>query len=131
VSTRVKLRRVSYPFVESNIAQQEPGECPYTPSLLHIVISIQTEIPFDATPGVHVIPGPRLRRPGAHPILLDPQAAGFSQITLGHSVVALNGPVISVTPHLRFQADCRVGWAVPEGSGTGAPVASDSSRPSP
>jgi hypothetical protein len=69
--------------------------------------------------------------PALTPSSSTPQAAGFSQITLGHSVVALNGPVISVTPHLRFQADCRVGWAVPEGSGTGAPVASDSSRPSP
>jgi hypothetical protein len=50
VSTRVKRRRVSYPFVESNIG----------------------EIPSDATTGVHVIPGPRLRRTGAHPIRLDP-----------------------------------------------------------
>src|SRR5580658_6854833 len=39
---RVKRRRISYPVVESNIAQQELGEG-------------------------HVVPGPRLRRPGRSP----------------------------------------------------------------
>jgi hypothetical protein len=75
------------------------------PSLphLHTFISIPAEIPSDATPGIHVIHFPRLRRPGAHSILF---ACSAHQLRPNHPRPQRRRPQRSLEiPHRRLALD--------------------------